>query len=157
MMLMASSTRTSLLFGLVGALASGCAHGGEAGPAAGESAAASGPQSGSVVTEDEIVSYPGARPEEVLRGRISGVTVTSARGGGIAVRIRGATSIYGSNEPLYVLDGMPIEPGPGGALIGINPYDIESIRVLKDAVDTAIYGLRGANGVIVIKTKGARR
>ena len=71
--------------------------------------------------------------------------------------IRGATSIYGNNEPLYVLDGIPIQPGPGGTLAGISPYDIESIQVLKDPADTALYGMRGANGVIVIKTKRALR
>ena len=52
-----------------------------------------------------------------------------------------------------MVDGIAIEAGPGGALTGINPHDIESIRVLKDAADTAMYGLRGANGVIVIRTK----
>ena len=52
-----------------------------------------------------------------------------------------------------MIDGFPIQPGPGGALVGISPYDIESIKVLKDPVETAIYGLRGANGVIVITTK----
>ena len=83
--------------------------------------------------------------------------MSRAADGGIAVRIRGVSSFYGNNEPLYVLDGMPIQPGPNGSLTGINPYDIESIKVLKDPADTAIYGIRGANGVIVIKTKTARR
>jgi TonB-dependent SusC/RagA subfamily outer membrane receptor len=91
--------------------------------------------------------------EKVLAGRVAGVTVTRASDGGIAVRIRGASSIYGNSEPLYVLDGTPIQPGPNGSLTGINPYDIESITVLKDPADTALYGIRGANGVIVIKTK----
>ena len=90
--------------------------------------------------------------EKVLQGRVAGVTVIRT-GEGISVRIRGGSSIYGNNEPLYVLDGMPIQPGPNGALSGLNPYDIESIKVLKDAADTAMYGIRGANGVIVIKTK----
>jgi TonB-dependent SusC/RagA subfamily outer membrane receptor len=71
------------------------------------------------------------------------------------VRIRGPASFYASGEPLYVLDGSPIEAGPGGALSGINPWDIESIRVLKNPGDTAIYGMRGVNGVIVITTKGS--
>jgi TonB-dependent SusC/RagA subfamily outer membrane receptor len=81
------------------------------------------------------------------------VTVSRAADGGISVRIRGTTSFYGSNEPLYVIDGMTIQPGPNGSLTGINPYDIESIKVLKDPAETALYGMRGANGVIVIKTK----
>lgn len=86
-------------------------------------------------------------------GRFPGVWVTRTPDGGIAIRIRGATSFRGGTEPLYVLDGIPIQPGPGGGLSGINPYDIASIEVLKDAASTAMYGVRGANGVIVIKTK----
>lgn len=85
--------------------------------------------------------------------RFPGVSITRAPDGSLAVRIRGTTSLYGSNEPLYVIDGVPVRPGPGGSLSGINPYDIESIEVLKDATATAMYGVRGANGVIVIKTK----
>jgi TonB-dependent SusC/RagA subfamily outer membrane receptor len=109
------------------------------------------------ITSDDIQRAPGQPIEEILKGRVAGVTVTRAGDGGIAVRIRGATSIYGSNEPLYVLDGIPITPGPGGSLTGIDPYDIESIEVLKNPSDTALYGMRGANGVIVIKTKTAAR
>jgi TonB-dependent SusC/RagA subfamily outer membrane receptor len=90
---------------------------------------------------------------EALAGRVSGVDIARTTGGGISVRIRGSTSFYSSGEPLYILDGSPIRPGPDGSLVGLNPHDIESIRVLKDAPDTAIYGVRGANGVIVIKTK----
>lgn len=108
------------------------------------------------VTSEDIQRAPGQSIEEILKGRVAGVTVTQGEGG-IAVRIRGATSIYGSNEPLYVLDGVPITPGPGGSLTGIDPYDIESIEVLKDPADTALYGMRGANGVIIIKTKRAFR
>lgn len=69
------------------------------------------------------------------------------------MRIRGAVSIHGSTAPLYILDGMPIEPGPAGTLSGVNPTDIESIKVLKDAAETAMYGSRGGNGVIIITTK----
>lgn len=113
------------------------------------------PRDKSTVTSEEIQrSTASDQPiEKVLEGRVAGVTVSRAPDGGIAVRIRGGSSIYGNNEPLYVLDGIPIQPGPGGSLTGINPYDIESIRVLKDAADIAMYGSRGANGVIVIKTK----
>ena len=90
---------------------------------------------------------------DLLRGRVSGVVVTQGAGGGVRIRIRGTTSISGSNDPLYVVDDMPVEPDPGGTLPFLNAYDIESISVLKDASATAIYGSRGANGVIVIKTK----
>lgn len=104
------------------------------------------------VTSEDIDRAPGQSVEEMLKGRVAGVTVTQGQGG-LAVRIRGITSIYGNNDPLYVLDDVPITPGPGGVLAGIGPYDIESIKVLKDPADTALYGMRGANGVIVIKTK----
>jgi TonB-dependent SusC/RagA subfamily outer membrane receptor len=109
---------------------------------------------GADVTADDIERAPGQSIEEILKGRVAGVTVVETDGG-IAVRIRGQTSIYGSNDPLYVLDGVPITPGPGGSLVGISPYDIESIKVLKDPADTALYGMRGANGVIEIRTKRA--
>ena len=89
---------------------------------------------------------------DMLRGRVAGVQVTELPGGGISVRIRGNRSFRGGNEPLYVLDGMVIQTTNGG-LYGINPHDIASISVLKDASATAIYGSRGSNGVILIKTK----
>ncbi|MDO6519561.1 TonB-dependent receptor [Zobellia galactanivorans] len=109
-------------------------------------------------------------PEELLRGRVAGVNisnVSSAPGAGANVRIRGGTSITASNEPLYVIDGFPIDNGaidPGSSLSTtrtsasnplsmINPADIESIDILKDASATAIYGSRGANGVVIITTK----
>ena len=104
------------------------------------------------VTAEDIERSPGQPIEEILKGRVAGVTVTQGEGG-LVVRIRGISSFYGNNEPLYVLDDVPITPGPGGALRGISPYDIESINVLKDPADTALYGVRGANGVIVIRTK----
>jgi TonB-dependent SusC/RagA subfamily outer membrane receptor len=104
------------------------------------------------VTAEEIERHPGEPIEEILAGRIAGVEVERTRDG-LKVRIRGSTSLRGDSDPLYVIDGITIQPGPGGALVGITPYDIESITVLKDPADTAIYGVRGANGVIVIKTK----
>ena len=104
------------------------------------------------VTAEDIERSPGQSIEDILKDRVAGVTVTQGQGG-LVVRIRGVSSFYGNNEPLYVLDDVPITPGPGGVLRGINPYDIESINVLKDPADTALYGVRGANGVILIKTK----
>lgn len=132
--------------GAVLALASGCASGGAAGPP---------PRENSTVTAEDI-ERQGAADDPVLKalqGRVAGVRIARAPDGSIAVRIRGAISIHGSSEPLYIVDGMPIEPGPGGSLSGINPSDIESIKVLKDAAETAMYGSRGANGVIIITTK----
>ena len=144
------SSRFLLPLGLTALLVAGC----KSSPRTPETTAAPAPRSG--VTSEDIQRNPGQSIEEILKGRVAGVTVTRTDGG-IAVRIRGSTSIYGNNEPLYVLDGVPITPGPGGSLTGIDPYDIESIEVLKDPADTALYGMRGANGVIVIKTKRALR
>jgi TonB-dependent SusC/RagA subfamily outer membrane receptor len=94
--------------------------------------------------------------EDLIQGRFAGVQVVRLPGGGFSLRIRGAGSFTGGNEPLYVVDGIALPPAPGGALIGVDPRDIESIQVLKDASATSWYGVRGANGVIVIKTKRGR-
>jgi TonB-dependent starch-binding outer membrane protein SusC len=90
---------------------------------------------------------------ELFEGRMAGVHVQRAPGGGVRIRIRGASSLYGNSEPLFVVDGMPIAAEPGGALSFLNPNDIERIEVLKDASSSAIYGSRGANGVVLITTK----
>ena len=110
--------------------------------------------------------------DNLLRGAAPGVQVTQSSGqpgASASVRIRGGNSITGGNEPLYVIDGFPVyndnttissSAGTGGAvnaLSTINPSDIESIEVLKDASATAIYGSRGANGVIIITTKKGKR
>ncbi len=145
---MTSYTARTLFAAGFAALLAGCGSS----QGANEPAPAPQEQSGDVTSQD-IARAPGQSIEEHLRGRVAGVTVTRTSDGGIAVRIRGATSFYGSSEPLYVLDGVPITPGPGGSLTGIDPYDIESIKVLKNPSDTGIYGIRGANGVIVITTK----
>lgn len=115
------------------------------------------PADASTVQSETMDRAPRESIEKMLEGRVAGVVVRRTSDGGIAVRIRGATSIYGNSEPLYVLDGMPIQPGPNGALTGLNPYDIESIRVLKEPAETAMYGSRGANGVILVKTKRAAK
>ena len=108
--------------------------------------------------------------DQALQGRAAGVDVTSTNaepGGGVSIRIRGSNSISGNNEPLIVLDGYPLPQGgeasveglgsvrvvPSNTLSFLNPSDIQSVDVLKDAAATAIYGSRGANGVIVITTK----
>ena len=92
--------------------------------------------------------------EDVFRAAAPGLRITRTSNGGIAVQlIRGPSSFYSSNEPLYIIDGTPFQPGPGGALTGVNPHDIASIKVLKDPSETSVYGMRGANGVIVITTK----
>lgn len=109
---------------------------------------------GSVATVDgdEAQDVQPTTLADMLRGKVAGVQVTEVAGGGIQVRIRGNRSLMGGNDPLYVVDDMAIQ-APDGILYHINPRDVESISVLKDASATAIYGSRGANGVILIKTK----
>ncbi|HDJ34663.1 MAG TPA: TonB-dependent receptor [Bacteroidetes bacterium] len=106
----------------------------------------------SSVNTEEALKAPVANVEQILQGRAAGVLVTStsnAPGGGATIRIRGGNSITAGNEPLYVIDGFI----GGGNLTSISPSDIESIEILKDASSTAIYGTRGANGVVLITTK----
>ncbi|MEO8192984.1 MAG: TonB-dependent receptor plug domain-containing protein [Gemmatimonadales bacterium] len=100
-----------------------------------------------------VVSNDGQSLEAMFAGRFPGVSVTLTDGGGIQIRMRGGNNtFYGSNEPLYILDDSPIEPGPRG-IVFVNPNDIERIEVLKNPADIAIYGVRGSNGVIKITTK----
>jgi TonB-dependent starch-binding outer membrane protein SusC len=108
------------------------------------------------VTAEQINQSPGESIEQQIMKRSPGVWVGKTSDGGIAVRIRGGSSVMGNNEPLYIVDGSPFAPGPNGALTGLNPQDIDTIRVLKDPADLTMYGVRGANGVIVIKTKRSR-
>jgi len=110
-------------------------------------------KAGQTVTARDVSNTPSGSVEKTLEGRFPGVVVLRTSSGGLSIRIRGAAAINGQNAPLYVIDGTPVEPGPEGDLPGLNPYDIESIKVLKDAASTTMYGVRGANGVIVIKTK----
>ncbi len=90
---------------------------------------------------------------ELLQGRFAGVDVRNVPGGGVSIRIRGAESAVLGTEPLYVVDGMPWMAGPNGALDDLTPDDIERIEVLKGPAATALWGGRGANGVILITTK----
>jgi len=111
---------------------------------------------------DKLKEYPVVSVEQAMQGRMAGVQVqqTSGQpGAGISIRIRGVSSIAGGNEPLYVIDGLPqFNDDVRGAngLATINPSDIEAIEVLKDASSTAIYGSRGANGVVMITTKSGK-
>lgn len=150
------SKYAALAAGLLVASATACG-GGASRPETGPRATQTASKDAATVDAKDMEREHSGDIEKVLAGRVAGVVVSRAPDGGIAVRIRGATSVMGSSEPLYVLDGMPIIPGPNGSLSGVNPNDIESIRVLKDATETAMYGSRGANGVIVIKTKKAKK
>jgi TonB-dependent starch-binding outer membrane protein SusC len=124
----------------------------------------------STVNAADIAKLPILSASQALQGQAAGVFVTQnsgAPGGGISVRVRGQTSINASNDPLYVIDGVPViagdltQNGFGGqeqsALAGINPNDIASMEVLKDASSAAIYGSRAANGVVLITTKRGQK
>lgn len=115
---------------------------------------------------NELLKQNVSSLDQALKGGASGVQVTQTSGqpgGGVSVRVRGGASIQGGNEPLYVIDGFPVYNqaestgiGSGSAtnpLASINPADVESIEILKDASATAIYGSRGANGVVLVTTK----
>lgn len=111
------------------------------------------------INQDIIKDLPVATLDQKMIGQVAGVQITQpsgSPGGGTSVRIRGSGSLGAGNEPLYVVDGMPYSAGLNqnlNPLLLINPNDIESINILKDASSTAIYGSRGANGVIIITTK----
>lgn len=127
----------------------------------------------SSVSAKDIKDLPVAGIDQALQGKVAGVTITNNSGqpgGGVSVRVRGITSATGSNEPLYVIDGVQFQGTPAGSLsqdfLGggsgqtgqsilatLSPSDIESIDILKDASAQAIYGSRGANGVVIINTK----
>lgn len=122
----------------------------------------------SSVNVDDLENIPLTSMEQIMQGRAAGVliTQTSAKpGGAISVKIRGNNSINAGNEPLYVIDGFPVSSdeyelsanvtsgGPINPLTTLNPNDIESIEILKDASATAIYGARATNGVVLITTK----
>ncbi len=124
----------------------------------------------STVNSDDFNGGVIASPEELIQGKAAGVQITSASGepgAGVNIRIRGTSSVRNDNNPLFVVDGVPL--GGSGSISGddfgvgsssarnplnfLNPNDIESVTILKDASETAIYGSRGANGVVLITTK----
>lgn len=115
------------------------------------------------VTAKSFNEGPVNTPEQLIVGRVAGVQVTpsgGAPGGGASIRIRGGSSLSANNDPLFVIDGVPVDAGIAGSqnpLNTINPNDIESFTVLKDASATAIYGSRASNGVIIITTKQGKK
>jgi len=128
--------------------------------------------SSSTIKSKVFEDVPAATFDLAIQGRAAGVQVTSSSGepgGGVSILVRGNNSVNASNQPLYVIDGFPLSPGeeavgnsnnglgqqgaPSNPLAFINPNDIESVEILKDAAATAIYGSRGANGVILVTTK----
>jgi TonB-dependent SusC/RagA subfamily outer membrane receptor len=137
---MLSSQRSALVFALLAASVVGCSRQTNARPA---------PPGAAPTTIREVT-----RIEELLEGH-PGVIVQRTVDGGYAVRVRGVGSFASGEEPLWVVDGMQVDHR-GRGLSWLNPADVVRIEVLKNAVDTAIYGVRGSNGVIVITTKRAR-
>jgi TonB-linked SusC/RagA family outer membrane protein len=112
-----------------------------------------------LITSKDFNDGPVLSPQQLISGKVAGVSISSnggSPGEGSNINIRGIGSLSLTSQPLFVIDGVPIDGGVGGSrnpLNLINPSDIESMSVLKDASATAIYGSRGANGVIVITTK----
>lgn len=108
----------------------------------------------SSLSGDDLDVQNVSRIEEMIRDRVPGVEVQRRPNGDYSFRIRGTRSLIGSNEPLVVIDGLPVSAqGMETALAGIAPRDVVRIDVLKDAGSTAAYGSRGANGVIMITTR----
>ena len=136
---------------LVAALVVGCS---QPGPGSSQSPAPAQTGAGQGATASDIQQSPNQPIEQQLMARSPGVVIGRTASGDLTVRIRGgSSSVTGNNAPLYIVDGVPFSPSTDGGLSGLNPSDIQSIKVLKDAADITMYGIRGANGVIVIKTK----
>ena len=120
----------------------------------------------STVKADEIAAVPASSVDKMLAGKMAGVTISSETGqpgSNSQIRIRGTSSINAGNEPLWVVDGIPVMSGDqsyftntNNAIAAINPNDIESLTVLKDAAAASIYGSRAANGVILVTTKSGK-
>ena len=112
----------------------------------------------SSVSAEDVAALPVSRVDQALQGRAAGVQVTQvsgAPGAATSIRVRGGNSITGSNEPLWVIDGIIV--GTNFNLNNINANDVQSIEILKDASSIAIYGSRGANGVVLVTTKSGAR
>lgn len=115
------------------------------------------------IKPDEMNKGLVTNAQDMMQGKIAGVSVTSGGGtpgGGATIRVRGGSSLNASNDPLVVIDGLAMDnqgvKGLANPLSMVNPADIETFTVLKDASATAIYGSRGSNGVIIITTKKGR-
>ncbi len=148
------SAHAHRLLGLLLGFAAACSHQKNAtgeGRAGEVSPASAVPHS--VMTSEEIERAPGRSLAQLLSDRFPGVTVTERSDGGLSVRIHGVTSLMSNNQPLCMVDDVPVDIEHGASLRAINPHDIASIEVVQDPAGMAMYGVRGANGVIVIRTK----
>ncbi len=106
-----------------------------------------------VLTADDIRRSPGQSLEQLLLARVPGLTIERAADGRSKLVLRGKNTILGDDEALFVVNGVPLGPAVSGNLAAVDIHDIETVQVLRDAVATAAYGVRGANGMIVIRTK----
>lgn len=129
----------------------GCARG-PATTAASPEAAPDERATAADITSNRVERRPNEKIEDLLETRTPGVRVRVNRDGSLSVQIHGPNSFMAGNTPLYVVDGSPVRMGPNGTLRGISPHEIESIEVLKFPPETSMYGVQGANGVVVITT-----
>jgi TonB-dependent SusC/RagA subfamily outer membrane receptor len=113
------------------------------------------PRVDAALTAEDIERAPSVPIEQLLAARVAGITLTQARDGRLMIQIRGQTTLLGDQEPLFVVNGIPL--GRAESFAAINRHDIATIEVVKDAAGTALYGLRGANGVIAFgpRARGA--
>ena len=138
------------LLGVLLGFAAACSHQKNA-TGEGPSPASAAPHS--VMTSEDIEHAPGRSIAQLLSDRFPGVSVSETAGGGLSIRIRGVTSFMGGNQPLCMVDDVPVDLERGANVRAINAHDIASIEVVQDPAGLALYGVRGANGVIVIRTK----
>jgi TonB-dependent SusC/RagA subfamily outer membrane receptor len=126
----------------------GCAH------ANSSSANRPVPRVRATLTAEDIEHAPGVPIEQLLATRVPGIMLRQAPDGHLIILIRGQATLLGDPEPLFVVNGIPL--GRAINFAAINRHDIATIEVVKDAAGMALYGIRGSNGVIVVRTKGAR-
>jgi len=149
-----SSAHAHRLLGVLLGVATACSHQKNAtGGGRAEEVAPASAVPHAVITSEEIERAPGRSIAQLLSERFPGVTVTERADGGLSIRIHGVSSFMSNNQPLCMVDDVPVDLEHGANLRAINPHDIASIEVVQDPAGTAMYGVRGANGVIVIRTK----
>lgn len=145
-----SSARPFVIFAL---LVAGCSHR-HAGSQASEATETPRPKSdGIVITAEDIQRSPGMTVEQLVIAHVPGASLSHAPDGHPILRLRGQTTILGDENPLIIVNDVPLDPNASGNLSAIDTHDIDTIEVLRDASATSLYGLRGANGVIIIRTK----
>ena len=105
---------------------------------------------------EELARLRVKRVEELLAGRVPGLRVLPTSTGGFTVSIRGVSTVNGRGQPLFIIDGVPVTLLPGEEMTWLDPLEILHIDVLKDPAETSVYGARGANGVVVIRTSRRR-